>query len=115
MHELSIAQNIIESLAERFSDSGSHISVINIDIGQLTCVEADSLRFCLESIARDPLFQDVEVRINTIPGSGICTKCGAVSPMEALYSICPGCGQPGLQIRQGQELRIASVEIEDNV
>jgi hydrogenase nickel incorporation protein HypA/HybF len=43
-----------------------------------------------------------------------CSACGKNGELESLQSFrCPHCGEPASDLRQGRELEIESIEIED--
>ena len=43
-----------------------------------------------------------------------CEACGKDGELESLQSFrCPHCGEPGSDLRQGRELEIDSIEIDE--
>ena len=113
MHELSIASSIIDSLKVKFQDERLQITEINLQVGKLTCLLPESLQFCFDSLRQDKLVKNATLKIETINGTGFCQECNEKYPMEALYTVCPKCQTPGMEIVQGNELKIKSVEVED--
>ena len=115
MHELSIASNIINSLSKKFESKNVTIQEINIEVGELTCVLPSSLEFCFQSIATDLFIKNAKLNIVSIDGLGLCKYCNTETKMPALFTNCPNCNEPGLELLQGNELNIKSVEINENV
>lgn len=113
MHEFSIASSIVESLKSRFQEDKVQITEINLQVGKLTCLLAESLQFCFDSFRQYPLIKNAVLNVETISAFGFCKDCNEKFSMEALYSVCPKCQTPGMKIIQGNELKIKSVEIED--
>jgi len=52
--------------------------------------------------------------ISVLPVVVHCSACGKNGELESLQSFrCPHCGEPASDLRQGRELEIESIEIED--
>ena len=52
--------------------------------------------------------------VKLVPVTVHCAACGADGPIESLQSFrCPNCGEPASDIRQGRELEIEAIEIEE--
>ena len=115
MHELSIAQNVLGIIRDKFTDKPVRISQINMKIGSLTCILPESLTFCFDSIKKDSVVANSKLNIEILAGLGHCDYCRDDVSLEMLTTVCPQCARPDLKIIQGQELQITSVEIEEDV
>jgi len=52
--------------------------------------------------------------VNLLPVVVHCESCGQDAELEGVQSFrCPRCGEPCSDMRQGRELEIDSIEIED--
>jgi hydrogenase nickel incorporation protein HypA/HybF len=108
MHELSITQGIVESVCEAVPDG--KVLAVTVEIGKLSGVVSDSVRFCFDLCARDTPLEGARLDIVDVPGVGRCGSCQHEMEIAALVTGCP-CGNPFLEILRGQELRIRSVEV----
>jgi hydrogenase nickel incorporation protein HypA/HybF len=112
MHELSIAQSIVE-LAEQ--QAGSHnatiIEELELEIGKLAGVELQSLEFALERAVKGTMLSEARIIRHNINGEGRCGDCEAVFPVDTLFSPCPHCGSYAVRIIKGKELRIKSIVV----
>ncbi len=113
MHEMSLAENvrqIIEAAArdQRFS----RVKSVRLEIGQLSCVEAEAMRFCFDSAMAGSLAEGARLEIIETPGTGQCSACGKTVAMTEQYGLCPDCGSPHLQIVAGNEMRVKDMEVE---
>lgn len=84
MHEMTVAQNIIDSIMlEAQSKKASHVKEIDIDIGELmqldTKVLKEGMRLLLPSI---PLLKGAHVRFYRKKTSFRCRKCGSFLGVE---------------------------------
>ena len=108
MHELSITQGIVESVCEAVPEG--RVLAVAVEIGKLSGVVSDSVRFCFDLCARDTPLEGARLDIVDVPGVGRCGSCEHVMEIADLVTRCP-CGNPFLEILRGQELRIRSVEV----
>jgi hydrogenase nickel incorporation protein HypA/HybF len=107
MHELSIATAVVEACAERAA--GARILRVRIEIGQLSAVLPDSLRFCFEVCAQGTAAEGAELEILETAGRAICETCGGTLALSSPYGRCD-CGGL-LRIVAGNELRVKDMEI----
>lgn len=113
MHELSICESIVNTLkSQAEAHQFSRVLTLRLDIGQFAGVEVESLRFCFPVVALGTLAEDAKLEINLIPGRGWCERCQSATEMQARYSSCLNCGNHGLTLSAGDEMRIAEVEVE---
>ncbi|MCA1826945.1 MAG: hydrogenase maturation nickel metallochaperone HypA [Myxococcales bacterium] len=103
MHELGIAQQVIEIAAER--SGGARISRIVLEVGKLAAVLPDALRFCFEAVSEGTPAAGAELQIVEVPGRARCRSCGGSVELERPYGRC-ACGCSDLDWLSGEELRI---------
>jgi hydrogenase nickel incorporation protein HypA/HybF len=108
MHELGIAQQVIEIAAER--SNGARISRIVLEVGRLAAVLPDALRFCFDAASEGTVAAGAELQIVEVPGVARCRKCGERVELERPYGRCC-CGCTDLEWISGEELRIKEMEV----
>jgi hydrogenase nickel incorporation protein HypA/HybF len=108
MHELSISQGIVESVCDAVPDG--RVLTVTVEIGRLTGVVPDAVRFCFDECARGTRLEGALLDIVDVLGRGRCATCQRELDMEDLITPCP-CGNLLLEILRGQELRVRSVEV----
>ncbi len=70
MHELSIANSLVELVGEQIAaDELASVRSIKLCIGTLTCVHPDALRFCFDLITKDTPLQCAQLDIAIVPVS----------------------------------------------
>ncbi|SPE28166.1 putative hydrogenase nickel incorporation protein HypA [Candidatus Sulfotelmatomonas gaucii] len=115
MHELSIAASIVEAVTESAAPyPGARVKEVRLRVGALASVIEDSLQFCWQLATEDtPLTGSVLV-INKLPVIVHCEACGVDAEIDGVQSFrCPRCGELAADLRQGRELEIESIELED--
>jgi hydrogenase nickel incorporation protein HypA/HybF len=115
MHELSIIQSVVDAVTESASAyPGSRVIEVRLRVGALASVVEDSLQFCYGIATQDTPLAGSKLVVRTLPVIVHCAPCGRDVELESVLSFrCPRCGQPAADLRQGRELEIESIEIEE--
>lgn len=115
MHELSIAASIVEAVTESASRyPGSRVKEVRLRVGALASVVEDSLQFCWQLASEESPLAGSTLVINRLPVIVHCDACGVDSELDGVQSFrCPRCGELAADLRQGRELEIESIELED--
>ena len=115
MHELSIAASIVEAVAESAAAyPGARVRAVRLRVGALASVVEDSLQFCWQLAAEDTSLAGSRLVINKLPVIVHCDACGVNAEIDGVQSFrCPRCGELATDLRQGRELEIESIELED--
>jgi len=113
MHELSIAQSIIEIAEAKAREENSWcIQTIKIRLGEFTTVVREALEFAFEVARRETLAENARLEIESVPMVVRCVTCGSVTdPVGEVCLICPQCGLP-LEVVSGEELQVEYIEVE---
>ena len=112
MHELSLLENVrelLESHAE--SQHFTQVTRVTLEIGKLSCVEPDALRFGFDVVMKGSLAENAELIISEAEGLGLCRQCQQQMEMETLYDPCAYCGSPLVQVIQGTEMKIKDLMV----
>lgn len=113
MHEMSLAENVLQIVEETARREGAQrVNTVILEIGRLSAVEPEALRFCFEAVARDSLAAHAVLQIVEVPGSAWCLDCATTVPVEERYATCPRCHGHALQLTAGTDMRVREIEIE---
>ncbi len=113
MHEMSIAQNIVEIVNEILQEHPEYqIQKVYVDIGELMAVVPESLHFCYQAITENTPLEKSELVINTIPIRAVCQNCQEEFELDSFLFICPECGSSDLKELSGRELKIKNLEVD---
>lgn len=111
MHEMSIAQGIIDLCSEHAG--GRRVKSLEVEIGELSTVVPEAIEFCFEACSRGTLLEGSQLNIERIPGRGECQDCGMETPLAELFGACQSCGSCRVVIIAGEEMRVREIEVED--
>ena len=116
MHELSIAQSMIDLACEAATREGSnHVIKLRARIGLLSGVAKTALQFSFELAAEGTACEARCSRLRTSRSRVMCPRCNSVQELQTLYSFCcPTCGTPTPEILTGRELEVTSMELADD-
>ncbi len=110
MHELAIADAIVQ-VASRHA-AGRRVVAVDVRVGHLRQVVADSLRFGFELTAQGTPLEGAELNIEAVPAAGACRSCDAYGPLGSFPLSCARCGALDVEILEGEELEVEAVEVE---
>ena len=109
MHELAITESLVEAVSERVGHSA--VRVLTVEIGRLSGVVPDSVRFCFDLCAKGTQLEGARLDIVEPPGRAHCQDCGRDLELSDGIPLCD-CGSAQLDIVSGRQLTIKRVEIE---
>lgn len=112
MHEMGLAQNILD-IVVRTAEQNRVEKVVRILVraGQLRGIVPEQLQFCFGFVARESSLVDgAELVIETLPIRGKCKRCSREFPVEEFRFVCPGCAHEEIDVLQGMELLVSSIE-----
>ena len=110
MHELSLAYEVIE-LAQReaLKNHVSRISEMEIEVGDLSGVEADAFQSALGLIVKDTLLENTSIQIKREAAQGKCFICNNWFEMKERMATCPVCQRFPTEISGGHSFRVISI------
>ncbi len=115
MHELSIADQIISMVELEAKEAQAvKVSSVTIDVSVLMEVEEDNLQFCLNTLKKEYLLTAETIFIyREVPVEFECLSCGEkVIVSDLTAPVCQECGSSSLDIRGGDSIYIAEMEVE---
>lgn len=115
MHELSIISSIVESVTETLTSyPGARVKEVRLRVGALASVIEDSLQFCYGIATEATPLEGSALVVKVLPVRMHCEKCLQDVELANLQSFrCPRCDKPVSDLRQGRELEIESIEIDE--
>jgi len=113
MHEMSLAEGIIELVEDTARrENAARVSLVVLEIGQLSSVEPEALRFCFDVVTKGGIADGAALEIVAVPGAGWCMQCATTVPLGERWGDCPQCGSAQVQPTAGTEMRVREIGIE---
>lgn len=105
------------------SRKASRVIQINLDVGELTFLGHDQLKFGIEVLAKGTASENAKVIIRKRKTKVNCPKCGYTGPAKYLgkeiHSMvpipilaCPKCGSTKATVVEGNECTVRSIRVQ---
>jgi len=115
VHELSIAESIVDIVAETVERRGAgRVAAVHLRLGALAGVVDEALLFSFEVAAAGSPVEGAELRIEKVPVTVYCPSCRIDRVLAGVQPLCcPTCGTPTPNVISGTELEVTAMEVED--
>ena len=114
MHEIGLVQEALQLAEEQARRHGAaRIHRIHLRVGRLAGVEPEALAFAFEVARVGTLAERAVLEVESIAAACYCQSCHHDFTTEDYVLACPVCGRPSSDLRAGQELELASLEVSD--
>ncbi len=111
MHELTATQRILDAaLAEGRARGGQPLRVVRLQLGVLSGVTEDSIRFYWDLLTPGTAAAGARLEVERMPGRVECRGCGRVSDVDDDFPTCPACAGVDLVVLAGDGCAIEAVE-----
>jgi hydrogenase nickel incorporation protein HypA/HybF len=115
MHEMSLAGGVLDLVEQAARREGfRRVTTLRLEVGKLSGVEIESLRFALESIAPGTCLEGAAIEIDEPPGQAWCMTCSRLISIKERGDACGHCGGFQLQPTGGTELRVVELLVDDD-
>lgn len=113
MHEMALCESILQILQDQARTQGyERVKAVRLEVGALSCVEKEALRFNFEVVTRASLAEGATLELIDGPGEGWCMPCARPVTVQTMLDKCPHCGSSQVQVTGGDELQIKELEVE---
>jgi len=90
------------------------VSAVHLRLGALSGVVKDALLFSYEVACQDTPLQGSQLIVEDMPVIVFCAQCKKAQTLESVQLFqCPECGTPTMDVRQGKELEVFALEVEE--
>ena len=111
MHEVSICEHLLALLEQEARRHGvNKIVRLRVEIGRLSCLEPEALRFAFDAMASGTIAEAAELQIDRPPIRATCKDCGAAVELDSRFGPCTSCGSARLEVHRGEEMRLLEME-----
>lgn len=116
MHELSIAQSIVDIIEQYVpQEHRCNVRSVKVRIGDLAGVVPDSLAFSFTAVTAGTPLASALLELEHIPFVLHCTACKTDSPTEPGLALCPRCQSTETRILSGTELQVVTIDVDDDL
>jgi hydrogenase nickel incorporation protein HypA/HybF len=113
MHELSVAQALVEQVEELAKQHGATgIHLIRVRIGPLAGIVGDMLATAFPLAAAGTIAESTRLELVESAIRVRCRTCGAETEAQANKLVCGACGDWQTEVVSGDELILETVELD---
>jgi len=113
MHELSIAQSIIEIVEDNIKNqTDPKVKSVFMKVGKMSNVVVDSLKFGFDTLISGTNLEGANLVIEEIPIKIKCKNCYKESELIHYNFICKNCKSTSVEMISGNELTVSEIELE---
>jgi hydrogenase nickel incorporation protein HypA/HybF len=112
MHELSIAQNLVELAIEAAEHTGmKRVQALYLKLGVLSGVVKEALEFSFDVVIQGTPLEGAKLIIEDVPVKVFCPACQEAHVLpEPFLMRCPACGTRTSQVLEGREMELFSLK-----
>jgi hydrogenase nickel incorporation protein HypA/HybF len=113
VHELSICQGLMrEVMRVAEAQRAERVLSITLEVGPLAGIEPSLLESAYPLVAAGTCAAGARLLIERTALEVRCLGCGATSEVEVSSLVCRACGSWRVEVVSGEELVLASLELE---
>ncbi len=113
MHELPFVESILKITLEHAEKAGAQrVIALDLVVGQMASIVDDSVQFYWDLLSKDTLAEGAQLHFKRLPAVYRCWDCGHEYQLDGEHLECPRCGSLRVQLVQGDEFRLESIDIE---
>ena len=113
MHEYSIVQALLEQVEPFVAEhKAKKVTKVIVKIGVMSGVEPHLLEIAFDTFKEKTICDGAEFVMNIQPLTVRCRECHARSELEARHYCCPVCGSIDVEVVDGEDMFLMSLEME---
>ncbi len=114
MHELSIAQGILEIVQQYVPETqAGGVRSVRVRVGPLSGIVPESLDISFGAIVAGTPWETARLDLVRVPARSRCNGCGRDFDAEELVFCCPLCNSLDIRVISGTELEVVEIETEE--
>jgi hydrogenase nickel incorporation protein HypA/HybF len=110
LHELSIVINVVKEVEKIAKENNlTKIDALVLQIGELSTIIPRFIEECYPAAVDGTSLQETKLKIEILPGNGMCQKCNTVFNLRENQNQCPQCKCEQWEILSGREFMIKEI------
>jgi hydrogenase nickel incorporation protein HypA/HybF len=110
MHEIGVLIEVVKTVENFAKKNGvTKIQTLVLQIGELSSMIPKYIKDCYPAAVDGTILQETELKIEMLPGNGICKECNKVFNLIENNNICPKCQAKDWDILCGKEFMIKEI------
>ena len=114
MHEVSIAESLIETITKQAKRIGATPIAAAISCGQLNPINDEVMQFAFEVATKDTLCEGMTISVKHMPWGGVCNDCKHEFDFDIYSPMCPKCKSMEFDMADDAPLQLDEIEFDEN-
>jgi hydrogenase nickel incorporation protein HypA/HybF len=115
MHEITLLVGLVEMVETEMNNNNIlEVDTIVVQIGELSTIVPRYMKEYYPNATANSLLKGSNIKIEMIPGNGLCHHCDKVFNVVKNKGKCPLCGQDDWEILSGREFILKEIIIKDS-
>ncbi len=116
MHELSVVQSLIGLIEQNaIQNNANSVSKVIVKIGKLSGIEPHLLKLAFDSFKEGTICQNAELEMIIQDVVAKCENCQKEFEIKDNSFVCPNCKSFNLQVIDGEDMYLMSLELDVGV
>ncbi len=112
MHEMSLAQSMIEQLEDVIKkEDASVVEIINLEIGAMSGVDREAFEFVFPFAAGGTCAEGATLFFDEVDLEFRCRECDKVTVTKEPVMMCPVCSSVNVTVLKGEDFKIKTLEV----
>jgi hydrogenase nickel insertion protein HypA len=112
MHEYSVVQALLDQIETIAGEHGAeHVTKVVVKIGVMSGVEPHLMKIAFNTFKEKTVCDGAEFVMNLQSLTVACRECGAQSELEEVYYRCPRCKSLEVDVVDGEEMYLMTLEM----
>ncbi|MCQ9352645.1 hydrogenase maturation nickel metallochaperone HypA [Corynebacterium sp. 153RC1] len=117
MHELSLLTGVVQAVSTQDATQealriGATVEAVGLKVGRRSGVVIEALTAAWPIASSGTCCEDARLEIEDVPATIWCANCVAEQEIDEFFALlCPVCGHPTAEMRQGKEFALTWIEI----
>jgi hydrogenase nickel incorporation protein HypA/HybF len=115
MHELSMVESLLEELLKLRDEHGwDRIDAVHLKVGAMRQVIPEIMHFAFDISIKGTALEGAQLFLEEVSLKKKCSACGNIwTEKDAALFLCQNCGSADVELLEGMELEIESLEVEE--
>lgn len=110
MHELGVVFEVVKNVRNFAEKNGvTQIETLVLQIGELSSMIPKYIEACFPAAVDGTLMQYTKLKIEILPGNGLCRNCNTVFNLLKNNGKCPDCSKGEWDLLSGKEFMIKEI------
>ncbi len=115
MHEITILVELVNMVEEAAKENNVvRIDTVTIQIGQLSSIVPRYMREYYPNVTEGTILEGSKLKIEMIPGNGLCHHCDKVFNVVKNKGRCPICRADDWELLSGKEFNLKEIVVTES-